>query len=148
MFSTARSWFDVGEYLAPARSLSTSEAIFRQKAIEIVRPICAGDAVRPGTATVGVVRVTVGMSGRVLHAQPLEPSSGPVADALLLAAESSRFQTLPQVKERPQVLSGNLTFYFLHDRLRCDVLEPAEVGYVGRWSVLPTVAVGQSIHQK
>ncbi len=138
LFFTLRTWSSAGEFLPPPRLTRTSEAIFRRSTIAVVRPDCPHAAIPDGTTTVGIVAVSVGSRGRVVNAEPLEPLSGPIADAMRLAAERSRFQPLPEINGRPELLTATLTFYFSRHGTQCDVLEPSEAGYVGRWPAART----------
>jgi hypothetical protein len=103
-------------------------------AIDLVRPTCTPAAEAASPVVTGVVEVQVGTSGRVINAEALEPSSGPLADALVVAAGASRFKPLETAGGVPEVLSAKLTYYFEQRDGRCVARLPAEVAYVGRWS--------------
>jgi hypothetical protein len=118
----------IGEFSPVPRQTRTSEAVLRAQAIDIARPVCPEDGVPEGATIVGVAQVQIVGSGRVLHVNVLEPSSGSIARAIERGVMSSKFHPLELRDGHPEIQTAKLTFYFRRHATRCEVLHPSEVG--------------------
>jgi hypothetical protein len=129
------------KYCPSPRRTSTSEMVLRGKAVDVPTPKCDDTGVEEGRVVPGVAQVQVASSGRVVHVDVLEPTSGPVAASLSSALANARFQPLDLTNGVPDFRSAKLTYYFVKRGARCVALSPSEAGYVGRWPVAQTAAV-------
>jgi hypothetical protein len=109
----------------------TSEDVFRSRAKNTVRPACPKDTIPLNRAAVVVIRVYLDAEGAVLHTVIDEAPSSAIGAVVTEAVEQWSFAAPAIVGGRPQALSGVLTFYFVQEEDRCDVLYPKEAGYLG-----------------
>jgi TonB family protein len=109
------------------------ERILREHAIKTVRPIYPADALRNRQTGVVVVNARITNTGEVSGVQVLEAPSESIAVSVSQAVARWRFTPILGFKERPEAVSGKLTFYFEMINRNGVVLDPQEAGYVGRW---------------
>jgi TonB family protein len=112
----------------------TSEGVLRNAARSTVRPQYPSDAITKNITGTAVAHVFLSVRGDVLRVKILEAPSASISDAVMDATRRWTFEPFPGSKGKPIRSSGKLTFYFVCNNSRYDVLYPSEMPYLDRLS--------------
>jgi len=136
--------FRIGAAIAPFSSRAdlgtqspasgwTSETILRKKAVKTVLPEFPVSATREHRSGVAVAMVYLDVRGHVSKVEVLRSPAPAIADSMSVALSQWIFEPFTTPDGQTLLISGKITFYFEIEHNKGVVLDPASVGYVGRW---------------
>lgn len=110
----------------------TEAVLRRQISKQLPRPDCPPRSTDQREFGPAVADVHVGAAGRVMFVESLEAPDESIAEAMTTAVKQWEFKPL-QIERQTVTFVGKLTLYFVNTSSGCQVMDPKDTPYIGRW---------------
>lgn len=106
--------------------IKVSEVVLRKQASKIVQPLYPEEALKQGASGVSVTALVIGLEGNIEKLDVLEAPHPSIKAAVATAVRQWKFG-VTTMEGNPVKVHGKLTFYFVLNNKKAEVLSPEEM---------------------